>query len=59
MYARLGVANGDTITAVNGQTLGSAEDGLEVYTKLRDAKKLEVQLSRRGKPLLLTITIVK
>ena len=58
-YAKIGFANGDTIKSVNGMELTSADKGLEVYTKLRDAKKLEIALERRGKPLMLTFTIVK
>ena len=58
-YARLGLANGDTITAINGFDLTSAEKGLEVYTKLRNATALELDLIRRGKPGKLQITIIK
>jgi hypothetical protein len=32
-------------------------EALEVYTKLRDAKLLTLELDRRGTPLTLTITI--
>ncbi|MEJ7597873.1 MAG: type II secretion system protein GspC [Kofleriaceae bacterium] len=59
VYARIGFANGDTLTAVNGYALTTPDTALEIYTKLRDAKKLDVLLLRRGKPVALTITIVK
>jgi general secretion pathway protein C len=59
VYARLGLTNGDTLKSVNGLELSSAEKALEVYTKLRDAKSLEVQIERRGKPLTLVYTIKK
>ncbi|HEY5934468.1 MAG TPA: type II secretion system protein GspC [Kofleriaceae bacterium] len=58
-YGKIGFANGDTIKSVNGLELTSVDKGLDVYTKLRDAKKLEIELVRRGKPMTLTITIVK
>lgn len=52
-YARLGLQNGDTIKAINGHALTSVDKALEVYTKLRDAKTLEVELIRRGDPVTL------
>lgn len=56
VYARLGLSNGDTIVSVNGMSVDSADKALEVYTKLRDASKLVLELERRGKPVTLTIT---
>ncbi len=57
IYARLGLANGDTLTAVNGMPLTTADKALEVYTKLRDAKALAVAITRRGKSITLNYTI--
>ncbi|MBV8759308.1 MAG: PDZ domain-containing protein [Deltaproteobacteria bacterium] len=57
LYARIGLVNGDTIASVNGYDMTSADKALEVYTKLRDAKKVELAIVRRAKPLTLTITI--
>lgn len=48
VYARLGLQNGDTITAVNGHDLTSPDKALEVYTKVKSARKLTVSLIRRG-----------
>jgi hypothetical protein len=59
VYARLGFTNGDTLQKINGMSLESADKALEVYTKLRDATKLDVEIVRRGKPLTISITIVK
>lgn len=50
VYAKLGFQNGDTLQAINGFELNSAEKALEVYTKLRDSTSLEVGITRRGKP---------
>jgi type II secretory pathway component PulC len=59
VYAKLGLMNGDTIQSVNGFELTSADKALEVYTKLRDAKSLTFELSRRGKPVELNYEITK
>jgi general secretion pathway protein C len=57
LFAALGFANGDTIQRINGLALTSADRALEVYTKLRDAPRLEFELVRRGRPVTLTIEI--
>jgi len=59
VFARLGLLNGDTLTAVNGFDLTTAEKALEVYTKLREATSLEVDLVRGGKPIKLLISVIK
>jgi hypothetical protein len=57
LWAKIGFANGDTVTAVNGMPLTDAEAGLDIYVKLREAKKLDINLVRAGKPVVLTILI--
>jgi general secretion pathway protein C len=57
VYAKLGFANGDTIHAINGFELNSMDKAMEVYAKLRDAGSLQVNLTRRGKPVTLNYTI--
>jgi general secretion pathway protein C len=56
-FAKLGLTNGDTLTAINGFALNSADKALEVYTKLREATSLELEVTRRGKPVTLKYTI--
>jgi len=56
-WASIGFSNGDTVRAVNGYPLDAMDKALEVYTKLRDANTLEIDIVRRGKPVVLTITI--
>lgn len=56
-YAKLGFQNGDTLQRINGMELTSADKALEVYTKLREATKFVIDITRRGKPVTLTITI--
>ena len=57
VYAKLGLANGDTLQSINGFELTSADKALEVYTKLREATSLEVEITRRGKPMTLKYSI--
>lgn len=57
VYAKLGLTNGDTLQAINGFEMTSADKALEVYTKLREASSLEVEVTRRGKPVTLKYTI--
>jgi general secretion pathway protein C len=56
-FAKLGLTNGDTLTQINGFELTSADKALEVYTKLREASNLELEVTRRGKPVVLKYTI--
>ncbi len=56
-FATLGILNGDTVTSINGMELTSADKALEVYTKLRESKKWEVVLQRKGKQTKHTYTI--
>ena len=56
-FAKLGLANGDTLQSINGFELTSADKALEVYTKLREATSLEVEVTRRGKPVTLKYSI--
>ena len=57
VYAKLGLTNGDTLSAINGMELTTADKALEVYTKLREATSLEVEIQRRGKPMTLKYSI--
>lgn len=56
-FAKLGLTNGDTLNAVNGFQLDSLEKAMEVYTKMREATSLELEVTRRGKPITLKYTI--
>lgn len=57
VYSKLGLTNGDTLQAINGFELTSADKALEVYTKLREATQLQVEITRRGKPMTLKYSI--
>jgi S1-C subfamily serine protease len=57
IYAALGFANGDLVRAVNGFELTTADKALEIYTKLKDATSLEVEITRRGREETIRIDI--
>jgi general secretion pathway protein C len=57
LFARLGMVNGDTLAAINGMSLTSADKALEIYTRLRDAKTMTLDIDRRGTPITVTLTI--
>jgi general secretion pathway protein C len=59
LYAKIGLQNGDTVVKLNGMDLISADKALEAYTKLQGAKKVVVELERRGQPVQLTYTVKK
>ena len=59
-YDRAGFLNGDTILAVAGISVESADRALEAYTRVRDTKvgeTLAVEITRKGKPLTLSYTL--
>lgn len=49
VYSKLGLQNGDTLQSINNFELTSVDKALEVYTKLREASSLEIEIVRRGK----------
>jgi hypothetical protein len=57
VFDLLGFLNGDTVEAVNGFELSSADKALEVYTKVRDATQLQIGIVRRGKPMTLNYAV--
>jgi hypothetical protein len=57
VYARLGFENGDTLARVGGIDVSSPDKALDVYTKLRDAKHIDVAIVRRGAPMTLVFDI--
>ena len=47
LYAKIGIQNGDVIRRINGYEMNSPEKALEIYQKLRDASRIEVEIERR------------
>lgn len=58
VYARLGLVNGDVVTAIAGRPVDTMDRALEAYAALRTASGVEVAVLRRGKPVTLTVTFV-
>jgi type II secretion system protein C len=56
-YARVGLANGDTIVAINGVALTSMEKALDLFSGLSTAKAITIDLERGGKPVAIKIKI--
>ncbi len=55
--ALLGAKKNDVIHAVNGQELSGAEQALSLYSSLRSESDLVFSITRKGKPMDLTIKI--
>jgi S1-C subfamily serine protease len=54
---KLGFEQGDTIRGVNGMNVSTPAEALGIYTQLKSATRLTIDLDRRGEPLQLTIDI--
>ena len=50
-YSRLGLRNGDVLQRINGLDLDSPDKALEAFTKLRDARRIELEIERGGAPV--------
>jgi general secretion pathway protein C len=57
LYAKIGIQNGDVIRRINGYEMNSPDKALEIYQKLRDASRIEIELERRGESLRKTYSI--
>src|ERR1041384_6256945 len=51
LYSKIGVQNGDVIRRINGYEMNSPDKALEIYQKLRDASRIEIELERRGETI--------
>ncbi|NRD50976.1 type II secretion system protein GspC [Corallococcus exiguus] len=56
-YARMGLRNGDVLQRINGLDLDSPDKALEAFTKLRDARRIELQIERGGAPVRKTFDV--
>jgi general secretion pathway protein C len=48
IYSKIGVQNGDVIKRINGYDLNSPEKALEVYSKLKEASRIDIEVERNG-----------
>jgi len=51
LYAKIGIQNDDVIRRINGYEMNSPDKALEIYQKLRDARRIELEIERRGDTL--------
>lgn len=57
IYSKIGVQNGDVIKRINGFDLNSPEKALEVYSKLKEASRIEIEIERNGAPVRKTYNV--
>ncbi|WP_224249439.1 type II secretion system protein GspC [Hyalangium gracile] len=57
IYSKIGVQNGDVIRRINGFDLNSPEKALEVYSKLKESSRIEIEIERNGTPIRKTYNV--
>ena len=57
IYSKIGVQNGDVIKRINGFDLNSPEKALEVYSKLKEASRIDIEIERNGAPIRKTYNV--
>jgi general secretion pathway protein C len=57
LLAAIGLKSGDRLESINGFSVGTPQEALEAYARLRTAERLYVRLNRAGTPLELTLNI--
>jgi serine/threonine protein kinase len=59
LYHKIGIQNGDVIKRINGEDINSPNKALEIFSKLRDSNRIDIEIDRHGTALLQKIYIVK
>jgi general secretion pathway protein C len=54
---KMGLRRGDVITGVDGQSIESVDDALSLYSRLKTADNVRVEIKRRGQPRIMDYTI--
>ncbi len=49
LFRRLGLRNGDIITEVNGRTIQSVDDALQLYSQLKASNRVSLAIKRSGR----------
>jgi general secretion pathway protein C len=57
LYSKIGIENGDVVQRINGYEMNSPDKALEIYSKLKDAQSISVDLIRNGKTQTLSYQI--
>lgn len=48
IYTKIGIQNGDVIKRINGLDMNSPEKALEIYSKLKDSARIDIEVERNG-----------
>lgn len=48
LYSKLGIQNGDIIKRINGFDINSPDKALEIYSKLQNSNRIEIEFDRGG-----------
>jgi len=57
LYKKIGIENGDVIKRINGNDLNSPEKALEIYSSLRGASRIDIEIERNGAVLRKTYNV--
>jgi len=57
IFGKIGLQNGDTVKGINGNDMSTPDQALALYSKLRSASHLSVQIERRGEAQTMDYTI--
>lgn len=57
IFRRMRLRNGDVITGVNGNSIGSVEDAVRVFEELSTGSNIQLQIKRRGREQTLDYSI--
>ena len=57
LYSKIGIVNGDVVKRINGFDMNSPEKALEIYTKLKDTTRIDVEIDRNGTPVRKTYNV--
>ena len=57
IYTKIGIQNGDVVKRINGFDMNSPEKALEVYSKLRESNRIDIEIERNGTPVRKTYNV--
>lgn len=57
LFGKIGLQNGDTIKQINGNEMSTPDQALSLFTKLRSASHLTMQVERRSESVTMDYTI--
>jgi general secretion pathway protein C len=57
LYTKIGIQNGDIVRRINGYEINSPDKALEVYSKLKESNRIEIEVDRNGSPVRKTYNV--